>query len=186
MCLCNTYNPPAILEQSPAKVFLSHTEAPPPPPPPHTHTHLPEDDSSRSRNIDYRLSTVKVSTTNTDRPHQRWTCQLLRAWKRPASSPLNTEALQLPHLSTLKLFSLLLASGACISPPRTWPPPPTDNEVMLYRNGGHNCTNKPSLCFVLRLRLQKGGGVFAGHYGTKTLLLEYFCLRMCTWSTYEV
>ena len=24
---------------------------------------------------------------------------------------------------------------------------------------------KPPLCFVLRLRMQKGGGVFAGHYG---------------------
>ena len=73
-----------------------------------------------------------------------------------------------------ELISLLLASGASLR--LTFyarPPPPTDNEVMLYPimlhwKGGHNrerkcrilCISPPpaSLCSVLMLRLQKGGG----------------------------
>ena len=60
-----------------------------------------------------------------------------------------------------------------------WAPPLTDNEVMLYSikwhwKGGCNHERKcciprikppPPLHFVLRLRLQKGRGVFARHYG---------------------
>ena len=89
--------------------------------------------------------------------------------RRPASSPLNAEI----HPSN--------ASVGSISPPHAQPPPPTDNEVMLYsimwhRKGGHKCERKchilclykPTMCFVLRLRLQKRGrgGVFAGDYIT--------------------
>ena len=90
-----------------------------PPPLPH-----PEENSSHSQNIIQatQLSTVKLSTANTDCPHQRWTCQLLR------------KSALLPRPSMLKLVSLLLASG----PSHAWPLPPTDNEVMLYRKGGGN------------------------------------------------
>ena len=69
--------------------------------------------------------------------------------KCPASSPLNAKARQ------------PTASVGRISPSRTWPPPLTNNEVMLYRKGGHNRekVTHPAypLCSVLRLRLQKGG-----------------------------
>ena len=44
----------------------------------------------------------------------------------PSSLTLNAEARQ-PS-----------ASVRSISPPRAWPPPSTDNEVMLYRKGGRN------------------------------------------------
>ena len=72
-----------------------------------------------------RLSTVKVSTVNADRPQQRWTRQLLRG------SGL------LSRPSTLKLASLPLASGAslhlalCARPP----PPPSPYayvDAMIY------------------------------------------------------
>ena len=49
-----------------------------------------------------QLSTVKVSTTNSECPHQCWTCQLL------CRSSL------LPRPSTLKLISLPLVSGASL------------------------------------------------------------------------
>ena len=73
--------------------------------------------------------------------------------KRPPPSPLNAEARQ------------PTASVGSISLPRAWPPPPTDNEVMLYWNRGRNrkrnCgiryISPPPLRFVLTLRLQRGG-----------------------------
>ena len=60
--------------------------------------------------------------------------------KRPAFSPLNTEASQ-PTAST-----------GSISPPRAWPPlPPTNNnEVMLYRKGGRNYERN---CHIPRISL---------------------------------
>ena len=63
--------------------------------------------------------------------------------KRPASSPLNAKACQ----PTTSIGS--------ISTPHAWPPPPTDNELMLYQKGGGNRErNGHILC------------VFAGHYGS--------------------
>ena len=118
-----------------------------------------------------------MSTTNTDRPHQRWTCQLLR------------RSTLLPHLSTLKLISLPLALGASLRlmfGPH--PPPPTDSEVTLYRKGGHNHGRNcriprisSPLRFVLRLMLERGG-IFAGHYSislTISILALYFFRNMC-------
>ena len=151
--------PPAFLVQSPAEVFYP------------VHKPPPEEDLSRSRITEIifiyaiRLSTIKVSTANKNRPHQRWTRQLLHG------------STLLSHPSTLKLVSLPLASGASLclafsdasrlasTPPPPPPPPPTNNNgVMLYRKGGCNrerncCIPHVSLplCFVLRLRLQKGG-----------------------------
>ena len=77
------------------------------------------------------------------------------SWKHPAFSPLNAEARQ-PTLASGVFLCLAL-----------WLPPPTDNEVMLYREGGHNHERncriprlyKPPLHFVLRLRLQKVGRI---------------------------
>ena len=91
--------------------------------------------------------------------------------KRPASLPLNAEARQ--PTASVKSVSLLCARR-CL----TWPPPPTDNEVMLYRKGGRNRQKKlshpaykPPLCFpcvfpvfCTKAKVAKGG-VFAGHYG---------------------
>ena len=57
---------------------------------------------------------------------------------------------------------------------RAWPPPPTDNEVILYRywKGGRKSREKsshpaykPPLRFVLRLGLQKGVGGLGGGGG---------------------
>ena len=70
--------------------------------------------------------------------------------KRPASSPLNAEARQ------------PTASVGSISPPRAWPPHPTDDEVMLYRKGGRN---RERNCRIPRFVLRQKGGVFSGHNG---------------------
>ena len=76
--------------------------------------------------------------------------------KHPAFSSLDAEACQ------------PTASIGSISLPRAWPPPLTnnDNGVMLYWKGGHNHEklSHPAyklllMCFVLRLRLQKGGRI---------------------------
>ena len=73
------------------------------------------------------LSTIEVSTVNTDRPHQQWTCQLL------CGSTL------LPHSSTLELVSLPLASSASLrlafSDALHLVPTPTDNDFMPGREG---------------------------------------------------
>ena len=69
-----------------------------------------------------RLSTIEVSTANTDCPHQRLTHQLLHG-SALLSRPLNAEARQRrEHLSSSHLAT-----------PRAWPPPPADNEVMFGR-----------------------------------------------------
>jgi len=70
-----------------------------------------------------------------------------------ASSRLNAEACQ------------PTASVGSISPPRTWPPPSSDNEVMLYWKGGHNrernchipCISSPPV-FCTKAKVAKGGG----------------------------
>ena len=62
----------------------------------------------------------------------------------------------MPATSQKRLASLLLnaearqptASIETISPPRTWAPPPTDNEVMLYWKGG---------CNRVKAKVAKGG-----------------------------
>ena len=93
--------------------------------------------------------------------------------KCPASSPLNAEARQ----PTASVWS--------ISPPHAQPPPPTDNEAMLYsimwhRKGGHNCEKKchiprtsPPPAFCTKAEVANGGGgggggggIFEGHYGS--------------------
>ena len=86
-----------------------------------------------------------------DRLHQPWTRQLLR------------RSTLVPRPSMLKLVSLPLASGVSL---RLTLGDATDNEVMLYRKGGHNrernchipCISPP-LDFVLRLRSQEGGRI---------------------------
>ena len=121
-------SPPDILSaKSCWGIFIPRISPPPPPPP------LEEDLScSRITEIIFilatRLSTVKVSTANANRPHQRWTRQVLRG------------SALLSRPSTLKLVSLPLASGAslrlafgyalCLASP----PPPLP--IMLYRKGG--------------------------------------------------
>ena len=76
------------------------------------------------------LSSVAVSTANTDYPHQRWTRQLLH------------ESALLPRPSTLKLVSLPISSGAslhlALGDASCLAPLPTDNEVILYWKGGRN------------------------------------------------
>ena len=126
--------------------------------------------SSRSRNTRLfvytyatRLSTIEVSTANANHPHQRLTRQLL------CGSAL------LPHLPTLKLFSLPVESGAsflhvhgnatCLAliVHRQW------GHALLVQEGGVYIVREiiashvqAPLHFALRIRLQKGG-VFAGH-----------------------
>ena len=115
--------------------------------------------------LSYWLSNDEVSTMNTDSPHQWWTCQTSR--KRPASSSLNAKACQ------------PTASVGSISPTCAWPPPPTDNEVMLYRKGGHNCERNccippispPAFCTKAKVA-KGGGGDFAGHYGIYGILIN--------------
>ena len=57
-----------------------------------------------------------------------------------------------------------------------WPPPPTNNEVMLYRyqKREHNCERNrripplspPVFCTEAKFaKVWGGAGVFAGHYG---------------------
>ena len=66
--------------------------------------------------------------------------------KRPVFSPLDAEACE----ST--------ASIGCISLPRTRPPPPTNNEVMLHsirwhqKGGWEKMSHPPTLPFVLRAK----------------------------------
>ena len=82
--------------------------------------------------------------------------------KCPASSPLNAEARQ----PTASVWS--------ISPSHAQPPPPTDNEAMLYsimshQKGGHNCEKKchiprtsppPAFCNKAKVAIGGGGGAY--------------------------
>ena len=100
------------------------------------HKSPPEEDLSRSRITEIvfilatRPSTVKVSTANANRPHQRWTRQLLRG------------SALLSRPSTLKLVSLPLASGASLrlafGDALCLPPPPPPRESCFSRKGGRN------------------------------------------------
>ena len=102
-----------------------------------------------------------MSTVNANRPHQRWTRQLLCG-----------NAL-LPRLSMLKLVSLPVASGASLRL-ALGPHPLTDNDVMLYwhQKGGviareivaFRVQAPPPFCTKAKVA-KGGGGVFAGHYG---------------------
>ena len=126
----------------------------------------PKEDSSRSRNIkplgcSPRKCLPRTRTVGINDGH--------------ASLVLRRSAL-LPRPSTVKLVSLPLVSGASLrlafSPTlhRQW------GHAFFYRNGGRNRERScriprisPPLRFVLRLRLRKGEGVFAGHYSTLCL-----------------
>ena len=89
--------------------------------------------------------------------------------KHPASSPFNSEARQ----PTTSIGS--------ISPPRVLRIHRTAEHFSI--EGGHNRekmlhpTYKPTLRFVLRLRLQKGD-VFAGNYGTITGITTFHFLHI--------
>ena len=118
-----------------------------------------------------RLSTVKVSTANANRPHQRWTRQLLRG------------SALLPRPSTLKLFSLPVASGASFRLALDPHPPPTMKSCFIGTGRGGVIAREivasrvqapppPPPAFCTEAKVAKGGGggggggVFAGHYGT--------------------
>ena len=122
-----------------------------------------------------KVCPLKVSTANTDRPHQRWTRQLLRG------------SALLSRPSTLKLVSLLLALGAFLRLALgLHPPTDNNNGVMLYRKRGRNherncripCISPPPPpppAFCTRLRLQKGRRIC----GTLRYMLQYN-LQSCT------
>ena len=83
---CIQAPPSAFLVQSLAEVFLSHAEE---------HSFHSQD---------------KVSTTNTDRPHQRWTHQLLHAPQCRSSSAYLALGVSL-HLTLSPCFTQLRGTG---------------------------------------------------------------------------
>ena len=98
--------------------------------------------------------------------------------KHPASSPLNVKAFQ-PTCSVRSIFLPRARRCLTLGPH----PPPTMRSCFIGTGRGGSVIVReivasrvqapppppPPLHFVVRLRLQKGGGgIFAGHYGTYT------------------
>ena len=149
--------------------YPAHKPPPPPPPPPPKKTH-PAVEILRLFVFTYAtwLSTVKVSTANANRLHQRWTRQLLRG------------STLLPRPSMLKLFSLPVASGASFRLALGPHPPPTMGSCFIGTGRGGVIAREiitshvqapPPFCSEAKVAKGGGGGgggVFAGHYGTYT------------------
>ena len=155
----------------------------------------PQNRSTRSQVYTTQLSTVKLSTTNADRLQHRWTRQLLRGsalLPRPSTLKLTSLLLaseaSLTSRSTLgdasrftlsprsppslKLLHSQVSVVECSARAKSASTEPLD--ISRSRGGGGwGARNRERKCRIPRispalrfvLRLQKGGGVFAGHYG---------------------
>ena len=94
---------------------------------------------------------VKLSTTNADRLQHRWTRQLLRG------------SAQLPRPSTLKLTSLLLASGASLHLALRAQPPLSYTVRSPWWNGSARTKSASTEPLdISRSKGGEGGGVIAG------------------------
>ena len=97
--------------------------------------------------------------------HTTRSCLPHNALHSPSYLPLEEYWNTVPTLNA-EACQPIYRSGGSISLPRAWPTSSTDNEVMVYRKGGHNHERNCRilrisllhLCFVLRLRLPRGGG----------------------------
>ena len=98
-----------------------------------------------------------MSTANANRPHQRWTRQLLRG------------SALLPRPSTLKLFSLPVASGASFRLALGPHPPPTMRSFFIGTGRGGVIAREivasrvqapPAFC--TEAKVAKGGGRICG------------------------
>ena len=128
---------------------------------------LPEEDSFRSRNIEYLPKPLGCLPLN---------CLLRTRTARindGHASYFAEAPCFLAPLTTLKLFSLPVASGASLRLALGPHPPPTMRSCFIGTGRGGIIAREiiashvqaPPLRFVLRLRLQRGGGIFARHYG---------------------
>ena len=88
-----------------------------------------------------------MSTANTDRPHKRWTCQLLRG------------SILLPRPSTLHEARQPTASVESISPPRARPR--QWGHALWLQKGGRNRERhpayKPPPAICTKVKIAKGG-----------------------------